>query len=53
MTAIHQIAEDCPVHFSKTNTDVWLHQHADIFMEMSRAATISDSTALITSCYAR
>jgi hypothetical protein len=49
MAAIHQIAEAGPVHFSKTNIDVWLHQHVDIFMEMSRAATISDSTALITS----
>jgi tetratricopeptide (TPR) repeat protein len=36
MAVIHQIAEYGPVHFDKTNTDLWLPQHVDIFMEMNR-----------------
>jgi tetratricopeptide (TPR) repeat protein len=35
MAVIHQIAEYGPVHFDKTNTDLWLPQHVDIFMEMN------------------
>ena len=35
MAVIHQIADYGPVHFSKTNTDLWLPQHVDIFMEMN------------------
>lgn len=36
MAVMHQIAEYGPVHFSKMNTDLWLPQHVDIFMEMNR-----------------
>ena len=36
MAVIHQVAEYGPVHFSKTNADLWLPQHVDIFMEMNR-----------------
>jgi tetratricopeptide (TPR) repeat protein len=36
MAVIHQMAEYGPVHFNKTNTDLWLPQHVDIFMEMNR-----------------
>lgn len=36
MAVIHQIAEYGPVHFNKTNADLWLPQHVDIFMEMNR-----------------
>ncbi|HEV2402508.1 MAG TPA: tetratricopeptide repeat protein [Candidatus Sulfotelmatobacter sp.] len=36
MTVIHQIAEYGPVHFKKMNTDLWLPQHVDIFMELNR-----------------
>jgi Tfp pilus assembly protein PilF len=36
MAVIHQIVEYGPVHFDKTNTDLWLAQHVDIFMEMNR-----------------
>ena len=35
MAVIHQIAEYGPVHFNKMNTDLWLPQHVDIFMEMN------------------
>ncbi len=35
-TVSHQIAEYGPVHFNKTNADLWLPQHVDIFMEMNR-----------------
>lgn len=35
LAVIHQIAEYGPVHFDKTNTDLWLPQHVDIFMEMN------------------
>lgn len=35
MAGIHQIVEYGPVHFNKMNTDLWLPQHVDIFMEMN------------------
>jgi hypothetical protein len=35
MGVIHQIVEYGPVHFSKTNSDLWLPQHVAIFMEMN------------------
>ena len=35
MAVIHQIVEYGPVHFNKANTDLWLPQHVDIFMEMN------------------
>jgi tetratricopeptide (TPR) repeat protein len=36
MAVIHQMAEYGPVHFNKTNIDLWLPQHVDIYMEMNR-----------------
>ena len=35
MAVIHQIVEYGPVHFNKMNTELWLPQHVDIFMEMN------------------